>query len=519
MNSNLVPFQGTWDRYKAAHLLRRTLFGVKLEEIRQAEELGLEATVERLLQIPPLPDPPLIYSDSPDPYINVGSTWHDKGFETSMGLRENSLNSWMQSLMMENNYSIREKMVLFWHNHFGIRMVGDARWNYLNNDLVRRYCLGDFHALMKEMTIDGSMLAALDGGSNTRFNPNENFARELLELFTVGKGPQVAVGDYTTYTDHDIIELAKVFSGWRVVQRDTHLDKFFQPDKHNITTKKLSHRFNEVEITNQGEDEYKTAIDIIFSQKGQDICRFMCTKFYRWFVHHEVTPEVEVNVIEPLATIMLENNFVVAPVIKALLTSDQMYSDEVIGCIVKSPIEFTLGTVRALEIQNEDSNFEQDYFFWHLSLNKANIRMQMELYQSPSVAGWKAYYSVPAFSKVWLNSVTVIERMDFINRAIAGFDIMGITHKIKPLQLLEKVSIPSDIEVLIDEFALLLYSYPLSNADKAKLKELLIPGLPDFEWTVEYGEYLADPSKESLIEEKIRSLISHMLKSPEYLIS
>jgi hypothetical protein len=195
----LTPFSGTWDTDKAAHLLRRTLFGPTFKQIQQATNDGLSATIDKLLTLPTF-SKPLSVSDV-DTITPKGQTWIDKVYPSDpytaqmvQNVRNESLAGWSFENIHREGFSIAEKMSLFWQNHFAAEFTNDARatYNYIN--LLRTNALGNFKELVKKVTVDPCMLLFLNGNSNTKNSPNENYSRELLELFTVGKGPQVGRG-------------------------------------------------------------------------------------------------------------------------------------------------------------------------------------------------------------------------------------------------------------------------------------------------------------------------------------
>ena len=164
--------------------------------------------------------------------------------------------------MEENRHVHQEKLTLFWHNHYVTQGINDPQMVYNYITLLRENGLGNFRELTKQMTIEPAMLIYLNGNQNSAVAPNENYARELLELFTIGKGPAVGPGDYTNYTEDDVVEMARVLTGWIVrggFTTDTvnnPLKSEFRPARHDDGTKQLSHRFDDIEIDDMGENEY-----------------------------------------------------------------------------------------------------------------------------------------------------------------------------------------------------------------------------------------------------------------------
>ncbi len=215
--SGIDPYTGTFGQTELAHLLRRTLFGVTQADLNYFAGMTLDQVVSALLTLAATPAPPVnAYNDSnfTDPDVAAGATWVTAPFGTTgtaNGKRKISLKEWWVGLMLNQDRSITEKMTLFWHNHFATQMatVNDARYSYKHFALLRANALGNFKTLARAVTTDPNMLVYLNGDTNTLANPNENYGRELQELFTVGKGPD------SLYTQADVEAAAKVLTGWK----------------------------------------------------------------------------------------------------------------------------------------------------------------------------------------------------------------------------------------------------------------------------------------------------------------
>jgi uncharacterized protein (DUF1800 family) len=206
------PYSGPWTKAEAAHLLKRTLFGPTNQQMLDAVSNGLNATVSALLQTPVI-DQPLSY-DPAETIVPMGTTWVTAVYPanaTQAQLVENarikSLGAWMLKRLNTEPGTIAEKICLFWHNHFGATAGNDSRGTYNYLMTIRQHSLGNVKQLVKDITIDPNMLLFLNGGTNNVFSPNENYARELLELFTIGKGPQIGPGDYSYYTEGVVVSL------------------------------------------------------------------------------------------------------------------------------------------------------------------------------------------------------------------------------------------------------------------------------------------------------------------------
>lgn len=323
-NITLNPYTGPWEFAEAAHLLRRTIFGPTKAQIDQSVQEGLNKTLDRLFEPQPLPEPPIYFQFENDPSVAVGSTWvntlPDRSVQGLLNARRRSLTAWMMGLMKNSGLSIREKMVLFWHEHFPVNGINSGIVGYHYVNTLRANALGNFRTLVEEITITPAMLIFLNGDQNTLESPNENYGRELLELFTIGRGDLAAPGDYTNYTEQDVVEIARALTGWRArVFDDGTIGGVFIPTRHDTGAKQLSHRFDNRIIQNGGEEEYKTLIDIIL--QNEEVARYISRQLHIWFVSSDINPDVEANVIEPMAQIMIANGYNIQPVVKALLST------------------------------------------------------------------------------------------------------------------------------------------------------------------------------------------------------
>ncbi len=524
--TGLEPYTGPWERQQAIHLLRRASFGPNRKMIEEAMQLGFAGTMAKLFEDQPLPAEPVIYqiAEPVDPIVNPGESWVDAHYaqgENLQGQRNRSLRAWTLGLMLDEGISVKEKMTLFWHNHFAISDENEPNMTYRYINTLRSQCLGNFRQLVKDITIDPAMLRFLNGNQNTRFAPNENYARELLELFTIGKGPAVGPGDYTNYTEKDVEEMAKVLTGWRFRGRfktepDAVLEAYYTENRHETADKQLSHRFNNIVISNGGEQEYAQLIDIIFQQ--EEVSNYICRKLYRWFVYYIIDDNAEANVIAPMAQMLRDNDYDVFSVVQALLGSAHFFDMQVRGPMIKHPYDFAISILKNLELPITDE-IEPRYRVL-LKLFRDISTMQMEYYQLPSVAGWQAYYQEPQFYRTWINATTLQVRAAFASRLAAnGFVNFGIRYKLEPLQLIATFEEALDVNRLLDQLGELCFPMPLTDGQRSGLKEILIPGLPDFEWTVEYSEYLADPDNEDIaasVDAKLRAMLDVMLNVAEF---
>ena len=536
----LDTFTGEWNAKNARHLLKRCSFGITPDLVKESVSLGLQGTIDKLFEIKPLPNPPLKYeldgtsrTEVNDPDVNYGETWvnappipnlpTNQEVNKAIRARNRSLYAWSFLEMQNSGIHIREKLTLFWHNHFvSVNTNPHREYYYINT--IRQNTLGNFKELVKQITIDPNMLLYLSGAQNKDSAPNENYSRELLELFTIGKGAAVGIGDYTNYTEDDVVQMAKVLTGWKVrgLNNVDALTPFFSNFNHTKGDKTLSHRFNNAIISENGEDEYKDLIDKIFEQ--DECSRFIMRQLYIWFVNSEITDDIETNIIEPLATIIRDNDYEIAPALKLLFASEHFF--ESTFCMIKSPIDLMFSVTQSLLVDLPNSTIKEKYDY-ALLLYLAATDLNQSIFHHPDVAGWKAYYQEPLFYKSWINSYLLPKRLDFCRILVTGGDLVIDSRKynIPPLVPVLKIAseIPNatDPNILINSLAEEMFNYAITAEQVSALKEILIPGLPDFEWTVEYSDYLADPTNTALafsVDKKLRDVIAVMVQMSEFQI-
>ncbi len=523
VNNGIEPFSGNFDYQTARHLLTRCNFGATNEQILQAIEDGLETTLDQILtQIAPTTEP-LNPSFEDDPNVPIGASWVDQPFAGGVPAilyRISSLQSWTYEQMAAKNISIQEKMTLFWHNHFAIHDIRDARFGYKYISSLRNNCLGNFKELVKTICVDPMMLVFLNGHENSVTAPNENFARELLELFTIGKGDLIGPGDYTHYTESDISEMARVMTGWRHQGRyatdDTLPHAIFVANRHDNGEKQLSDKFGNKIILPGGEEEYRNLVDVIFQQ--EEVSKFICRKFYQWFVNFEINDAIEANIIEPMAQLLRAENYEIEPVMRVLLASEHFLNETMHGCQIKNPLDYIFGihTTSEVELVSDLTGQYQQFAF----MSGYSNLLQMRYFDPPSVAGWKAYYQSPIFYQHWLNSVTLPLRI----RYSSGINNAGLSYftpilVVDPLILVNKLEVPSEVNGMLDQLSRLFYPKPLLLGQLEFLKEQLLGDLEDFEWETEYLEYAIDPTNEGLadpVRKRLKNLFTAMMGLAEF---
>lgn len=521
LSGSINKYAGPWTLREAAHLLRRSTFGPTRQMMLDAVSMGLDQTMDALFQPGQLAERPLNYYNANDPEVPIGSTWINADASPAAGLniyKIDSINAWYLLKLQSPKISILEKMVLFWHDHFVVSDIEGPMlfYNYFNT--LEQNALGNFKELAKQITVTAGMLRYLNGNINTQSTLNENYGRELLELFTIGKGPLAGPGDYTTFTEQDVREIAKSLTGWSYTTPYA-IEVVFTANKHVSGNKQLSYRFNNQVIPDLGDQEYKKVIDIIF---GQDECsRFISRKLYRWFVDYHITPEVEQEIIEPMAQMIRDDGYDIANALRALLQSEHFYSEAAYGCMIKSPLDFLMSISNGLEFPVPPGL--NDYYTYFNFLWKDSKLMGQVVSELPDVAGWKAYYQEPLYYRHWINSVSLLERKRYVDKYInSGFTVNALpVLKIPVMKIIDALPNPFEITDLLYDLSDLIFAYRLTPSQYDILKDVVLNGLPDYEWNLEYNEYRADPTNMQVfdaIDAKVRQLFIVMLNLPEFML-
>ena len=530
--AGLETYSGNWDFQMAAHLLRRTTIGPTIEEINESVGDGLDKTIEKLLdESGSNIHPPINYQDEEDSEVPLGSTWINAERRVNDFKRRNSYSAWRveQILDKTKSISIRENMVLFWQNHFATEatVISDARYTYYMHEKFRKNFLGDFKQLVKMVNIDPAMLIYLSGEYNVKDAPNENYARELFELFTIGKGPIDGEGSYTYYNEADIWEASKILTGWRVKRNQRGEERqYFTEDRHDSSLKTFSQKFGKRTISPNGDKEHEDLIDLIF--ENDRVSEFICEKIYRWFVYYVINDEISEKIIKPLAKTLRDNNYRIKPVIDQLLRSTHFYEVYIRGAVIKNPISFSLGFLRQFNLSGVDElDVYEKYYFW--KARHSNISDQgQSILDHPNVAGWPAYYQEPLYHEYWITSVTLPIRTSHIKYYLSNNGVRAsqtdnnVRVKANPLNLIETFDKPEDIVAIVER--LCEWLLPVQNEISEELKNDLINSVVgnNFNiWEDEYTDFINDPDdeKEESLNKKLRSLLKEICLMPEYYLS
>lgn len=511
----MKKYEGPWTDTQLKHLLRRTLFGVTLADHRFFLGKSMDECLDILLDTSANAIPPVYYDDQRTETIKEYQWDHHS--ERFVKFTAVLISCFMP--MMHQPRNIGERMVLFWHNHFVTRYQTTESGVYTMQyfQLLRKFVTGNFKQLLREITTNVQMLLFLDGNKNNKNAPNENYARELQELFSLGKGPG------SRYTEADVHAAARVLTGW-VVDHE-HFIARFDPGIHDTSDKIFSSFYHDHVISGKegpdGQTETDELIEMICRQP--EVSKFMCRKLYRWFVNSNIDAHVEEQIISPLAKLFVASGYEVQPVLRALLSSDFFYNPDLIGGIIKSPIDFMIALIREFDLKNDPADIEptgpMKVPFWAAYMAG---KMDQEIGSPPTVAGWPAYYEYPLYDKEWLTSgifgqAAWIDRVTSLDRS----DPEQTIH-LDLISFVRSLAHPADAVQWLAETADLLYALPPGEEPMKYLQKLAdtshsYPG----SWSEVWTRYIAATDNEALateIKKRLRDIFQNLLTYPEYKI-
>ena len=539
----LDPYLG-WTEDDVIHLLKRAMFGAKKADVAWflANFTNVSDAVDSLLTIPATATPlPLKFSATNNsalvathPYVTtaVGATW-TTGYSSDSGTELYvSLMAWMMERMIFQDRTVVEKMVMFLHN------LLPTSWNTYSNGylsyrytaLLRQYALGNYKNLIADMTKDGVMMEYLNNNVNTKTAPNENYARELQELFTIGLTAD-APGSYTNL--NDVKGAAKVLTG-HSYNVGTGNYVYYQSN-HDTTSKVFSAFYNGNTIvggqnSTTGPAELGNLLTMIFNK--DETAHHIVEKLYRFFVYYKIDATVDANVITPLATALKQNGYNLGPILGTLLKSQHFYDVASRGCFIKTPLDLYIGGIREYGLQFPDPNTNlKDYYdaLYRVANDLCGPAGQQPLFP-PDVAGWKAYYQSPSFHELWINTSTVQSRDKYLAKFIDGISmsdpispyaaLTGSPFKVDVIAYASTMPNPSDPDALVSDFIKYLFRNPVDPAIQASLKTANLLGgqVSNYYWTNAWNAYIAAPTTANvnIVRPRLQTLLKQLMKMAEY---
>ncbi len=443
-----------WDLRLAGHVYRRAGFGATYQELQEALRAGPKATIDRLLQ----------GGDGQEAFDRECQTMAEAIQAQADDL---PLRAWWLYVMLHTPHPLREKMTLFWHNHFATSQAKVLNVAYMlrQNQLLRQHALGRFGPLLQAISKDPAMLIWLDTVESKKGKPNENYARELMELFSLGIGH---------YTEADIRQAARAFTGWEIKQ-----DRFFfNRTQHDATSKTVFGQSGPL----IGEDVVRLCLQ-------QTACAsFLARKLFRYFISETLAPDADL--IEPLAKAFRDSDYDVMLIVETMLRSNLFFSDHAYRARVKSPTEFGVGLVRSLNGK-----------VGTIGLAQAMENLGQKLFFPPSVKGWDG-------GTQWLHSTTLLQRQN-LAQAITSTEDQRFGRRCDPAQLIKQQRVPEQDDAAVVQFFVDLFlqnDLPEEARQRLTLyrRESAKHRYPPF-WT-----------EEDVREHRLRTLAYLVISQPEY---
>ena len=544
----LDPYTPVLTAKTAAHLLRRATFGPTQAEITAFTGLTATQAVQQLIGNANYTPAPIDLNEAmPTAGQAVATIPWDGNRNSELGY---FVAYWWMGVMLGQNQpvSLLDKLTLFWQNHFvtARETVDDYRFIWRNLKLLRDNAFGNFRQLVIDVTKDPAMLIYQNGSENRVGAPNENYGRELQELFTIGVRD---VAGNANYTEDDVKEASRTLTGWTVTNYwqpgSTTISTVFDPTRHDPTDKVFSAKYGNAIITGRsgataGDMELADLTTMILNRP--ETARFMCRKLYRWFVNPTITPDIELNVIVPLATFFASptNDWKIRPVLEKLLTSQVFFAEANIGAIVKSPAEMMLGLLRFYGQIPRDMLTQPAAFRKYMDFVYYRMRdLQQPILDQLTVFGYDAYYQT-GYSKVWINTNTIVLRGEFVNYLVQGWYEVAPGYRLQ-IQLVEMIEAiqPNFADVpplpqtsppigtpavtcvqVLDTLLKNLFATDISQAQKDFLIDMiLMQELPRLSWEFEWNAYRREPTdsyRRNTVLWRLQNLMKYMLRMAEY---
>ncbi|MEA1784496.1 DUF1800 domain-containing protein [Arenibacter sp. GZD96] len=490
--SSLAPYTTPLDAQRAAHLYRRLGFSGSVATINQAvgqtANTLVNTLIDQALAMPPLAAP-------------AWATWNNSNYPEDDDLRNQLIRAQAEDFGVSYtnallNNTLRDRLSFFWSNHFvteyDVYNCNAFLYGYIN--CLQRNALGNFKTFVSEIGLTSAMLYYLDGAFNNGNNPNENYARELYELFTLGEG--------NNYTEADIVETAKAITGYVNRGEVGCTEVTFDPTRFNTENKTI--------FGQTGNWDYADVIDILFEQRPNEIAGFICKKLYEFFVHPDSTDAAgnAQTIIQGMANTFISSNFELAPVLSQLFKSQHFFDDEAIGVIIKSPFDLYLNFIKETNFAYDDNTV--------LNVIDASDLLGQTLFDPFDVAGWQR-------NRDWINTNFIIGRwltlevfLDrFFNENPEQFrnfalEAVGPSHS--------NTSNPRVVvEAIVDKITPkgLLTEADFNNA----LSAFMIEDVPEFYYSPDFtpdGESIWAISYSQEVPSQVYLLLIHLSRQPEF---
>ena len=469
--------ENDWDYAKARHLLVRTGFGGTPQEVAKLHEMGLHQAVNHVLDFGRQPKATVAPDGSlkeksadtvrnrpgqrqvqPDQIRRFGETVQLQRFR-----------EWWLYRMVESPRPLQEKLTLFWHGHFTseYNVVRNIFAFHRQNDLFRDHAAGNFGALLNGIVHDPVMLRYLDNNQNYKGHPNENLAREIMELFTMGLDQG--------YTEEDIKEAARALTGYNYNGANARYR--FDPSQHDAGSKTI--------FGHTGKWTGDDLVRLILEQPATS--KFIAGKLFKFFAYNETSPET----IDRLAALFKAANYRLAPMLKNLFLSEEFYSAKSMGTQIKSPVQLVIGMLRDFGVKEVNTG----------AVHMAIRSMGQELLEPPDVKGWRE-------GRAWINAHRLFIRYDTMANLVRSIAHSNNQQGIDVVAALDGQRCENAADV-VDCLAKTCLAKPLHEKKRKELIDYLGEFPASSEWEKQRKQ----------INGKLLALLVLMVSTPEYQLS
>ena len=536
VNTGLEAYTGTWGTAQKKHLLNRVLTGYANRHLTDLNNLSLQKSLDLIFTPEKQPSVPVndydyeitkeetekqghIYIEAGKEYVFApepnGSPWP----------RHQSHDAWLFRNMVQQSTSVHWRMVFFLHNLLAAGK-GSVKMLYQHYMTLFNTSFESYKTTIYKITLDPTMLDYLNLQHSQKNKPDENYARELQELFTVGKGPE------SKFTEQDVGEMARLLVGWQFNNDSKNkmtgpITNIFNAWNHDTSDKQFSAFYGNRLIKGQngqdGKKELDEAIDMLFSTN--ECALYLSRRLYQFFCYPMINDTVEKNVIVPMADLLRKNNYELKVPLRALLGSAHFYDNSFYNSMIKSPLEFMFGFYKEFDMNLFNNTTGGDipkrfsdpltanfYKFKNLQWEMSNIGLNYT--DPPSVSGWPAYYQEPVFDLFWINSDTIAKRSNIGNSiarwgaGIGSGDTKGwINLQLDKIKFVSSLKSPENIDLVIDETVERLMSAPISDKAKARVKASVLGGNAPSYYTQLYQSHMSKQTEET------RSILSNRLEN------
>lgn len=382
--NSIAPYepspQNPWNTRKIAHLYRRIGFGASYDDLQAGLSLSPSELVDQLINNAIALGPP-----TPPSWANFTASDYNGDFDLIIQHRRELFNRWTREMITEGT---RSKIALFWHNHFVTELevyeCNRSMWAYY--ELLHRHALGNFRSFVSDIGKTPAMLVYLNGNQNVADEPNENYARELMELFTMGEG--------NGYTQEDIVEVARALTGFRMDPYEC-TSVFFDNNYFDNTPKTI--------FGQTGNWDYDDVHELIFTLRNSETAFYICGKIYT----HFISPILNEPMVAEMAATFEANNWEIAPVLRQIFKSEHFFDEQLIGTQIKDPFSAFVNIFKMSNLQY-DTDFDDDIT---LSIVRHADELGQTIFDPVDVAGWPGY-------RAWINENTLTSRWGLTNELL-----------------------------------------------------------------------------------------------------